>query len=90
MSDLPVTPLSTLERALDIGQKTGLKFVYVGNVPGHQAENTDCYSCGENVVNRYGYQTNIKGVKGSKCAFCGADLNFRITESRPGYSGGEL
>ncbi len=74
---LPPTPVATLERACDIGRKAGLKFVYTGNVPGHSHENTVCYNCGNLVVERFGYQTTIIGLVGSKCRFCGAELNFR-------------
>jgi pyruvate formate lyase activating enzyme len=74
---LPPTPISTLEHAADIGRKAGLKFVYLGNVPGHQSENTVCCSCGTTVVERQGYQTRVMGLKDSKCRFCGAELNFR-------------
>ncbi len=77
MAHLPSTPISTLEHAYDIGRQAGLKFVYVGNVPGHKSENTVCYSCGELIVERFGYQTKIVGLEGSKCRFCGAELNFR-------------
>ena len=77
MADLPPTPVSTLEHATDIGKKAGLKFVYVGNVPGHRSENTVCNACGNLIVQRFGYQTEAVGLKGSKCRFCGAELNFR-------------
>jgi pyruvate formate lyase activating enzyme len=75
---LSATPLATLERAYQIGKKAGLKFVYLGNVPGHEYENTVCYSCGKIVVRRIGYDTEVVGLDGSKCKFCGADLNFRV------------
>ncbi|MBI4303480.1 MAG: AmmeMemoRadiSam system radical SAM enzyme [Chloroflexi bacterium] len=74
---LPPTPISTIEHAYDIGKKAGLKFVYTGNVPGHRYENTLCYSCGKLIVERFGYQTRVLGLDGSKCRFCGAELNFR-------------
>ena len=74
---LPATPIATLEHAYDIGRKAGLKFIYAGNVPGHQSENTVCYSCGKLVVRRFGYEAEIVGLDGSKCKFCGAELNFR-------------
>ncbi|MFC1899762.1 AmmeMemoRadiSam system radical SAM enzyme [Chloroflexota bacterium] len=77
MMELPPTPLSTLERACAIGQKIGLKFIYAGNVPGHDSENTFCYSCGNLVVERFGYQTKVVGLDGSRCKFCGVELNFR-------------
>ncbi len=77
MTHLPPTPVSTLDHAYDIGLKAGLKFIYTGNVPGHKNENTTCYSCGKLVVNRFGYQTKIIGLEGSRCKFCGAELNFK-------------
>ncbi len=85
MTHLPPTPVSTLEHACDIGKKAGLKFVYAGNVPGHKAENTICYSCDKLIVQRFGYQTEVVGLEGSKCQFCGAELNFRtsVAERRP-------
>ncbi len=77
LADLPPTPVSTLERACNIGKKAGLKFIYAGNVPGHSSESTVCYSCGKTVVERYGYDTTLVGLEGSKCRFCRAELNFR-------------
>ena len=77
LMNLPATPISTLERAYDIGKKAGLKFIYAGNVPGHKSENTFCYSCGKLVVERFGYQTEVVGLEDSRCQFCGAELNFR-------------
>lgn len=78
LKQLPPTPLATIERAYDIGRKAGLKFVYAGNVPGHRSENTFCYSCGKTAVHRFGYETEVVGMAGSKCKFCGAELNFRV------------
>jgi len=83
MLHLPPTPVSTLEHAYDIGQKAGLKFIYAGNVPGHQSENTICYCCGNLIVQRFGYQTKVVGLEDSKCKFCGAELNFRASTNHP-------
>jgi pyruvate formate lyase activating enzyme len=78
LNHLPSTPISTLERACQIGREAGLKFVYIGNVPGHALENTTCYSCGRVVVKRTGYKIEITGVdREGRCQFCGADLNIR-------------
>jgi pyruvate formate lyase activating enzyme len=74
---LPPTPLSTIERACGIGKNAGLKFIYAGNVPGHESESTRCCSCGQTVVKRVGYDTKILGLAGSRCRSCGAELNFR-------------
>ncbi|MCL0041250.1 AmmeMemoRadiSam system radical SAM enzyme [Dehalococcoidia bacterium] len=77
MQHLPPTPISTIERAYEIGRSAGLRFIYVGNIPGHAGESTFCYSCGKLVVKRTGYYTRILGLDGSRCLFCSADLNFR-------------
>ena len=84
MSHLSPTPVSTLEKALSIGHQAGLRFVYMGNVPGHRNENTTCYSCGKVAVQRLGYQTTVRGLKDSKCTSCGADLNMRTGRREAG------
>ena len=68
----PPTPLSTLEKALEIGKEIGLKFVYIGNVPGHQAEHTYCPSCNSLLIERQGFY-NIKKINltdEGRCANC--------------------
>lgn len=81
LMDLPPTPIPTLERAYNIGKKTGLRFIYVGNVhPGHKGEDTVCYNCGRTVVERLGYSVKLINLTGSKCANCGAELNFRTAK----------
>ncbi len=77
LADLAPTPVATLEKAYAIGKKAGLSFVYLGNVPGHQYENTVCYSCGEVIIRRTGYNTEMLGLNGARCQFCAANLNFR-------------
>jgi len=77
LSHLPATPVRTLERAADIGSKAGLEFVYVGNVPGHDRENTRCPACGRLVARRTGYRIEDLAIRGRHCAMCGADLNVR-------------
>ncbi|MEE8582662.1 MAG: radical SAM protein, partial [Dehalococcoidales bacterium] len=77
MAGIPPTPMATLEHAYDIGRKAGLKFIYLGNVPGHKSEATVCPACGGTVVERVGYQTGIAGLDTSRCRFCGAELNIR-------------
>jgi pyruvate formate lyase activating enzyme len=72
------TTVEAIEKACEIGKKAGLKFIYTGNLPGHDSENTRCYACGKTVVKRVGYETEINGLNGSKCRYCGAELNFRV------------
>ncbi|MDP2661102.1 MAG: AmmeMemoRadiSam system radical SAM enzyme [Dehalococcoidia bacterium] len=74
---IPSTPISTLERACDLGQRAGLQFVYLGNVPGTDKENTLCPACGRLAVRRLGYQTEVVGMADGRCSHCQADLNMR-------------
>ena len=44
-TDSEPTPLESMQRAEEIGKAAGLHYVYLGNVPGTDGENTYCYSC---------------------------------------------
>ncbi|MFQ5761594.1 MAG: AmmeMemoRadiSam system radical SAM enzyme, partial [Candidatus Bathyarchaeia archaeon] len=55
MTNLPPTPIAALEEAREVGVKEGLRYVYLGNVPGHPFENTYCHSCGRLLIQRYGF-----------------------------------
>jgi pyruvate formate lyase activating enzyme len=74
MLDLNPTPVSTLEKAYDLARQAGLKYVYIGNLPGHEAENTFCHSCGQVVIARQGYQTREVSLRDGNCVHCGAHI----------------
>ncbi len=74
LMDAAPTPVKTLENARQIGQAAGLKFVYIGNVPGHPGEDTYCPGCGQKVIQRAGYNIGANNVDSGKCSFCGDDL----------------
>jgi len=76
LSHLPPTPIETLERAMEIGREEGLKFIYIGNVPGHAGENTVCPNCKRVVIRRDGYSLGNIDVREGYCAFCGENLNI--------------
>ncbi len=69
------TPTETLRRARKIGLEAGLRYVYIGNVPGEDGENTFCPKCGETLIGRVGYRTTEVGLRGSRCAACGTDVD---------------
>jgi len=70
LKNLPPTPLETLERAKAIADAEGLHYVYVGNVPGHPAENTYCPKCHKVVVERVGYTVAGVHIHKGKCKYC--------------------
>lgn len=72
MLDRPRTPIKTLRRAREIGLEAGLKYVYEGNVPGEGGENTYCPSCGELLIERFGFSIIKIATKNSKCVKCGS------------------
>ncbi|MGB2698646.1 MAG: AmmeMemoRadiSam system radical SAM enzyme [Candidatus Zixiibacteriota bacterium] len=74
MKNLPPTPVSSLERAHQIALETGLNYVYIGNVAGHNAENTYCHKCKEIVVGRIGYTITQMNLNDGKCKFCGEPI----------------
>ncbi|MEE9465530.1 MAG: AmmeMemoRadiSam system radical SAM enzyme [Candidatus Neomarinimicrobiota bacterium] len=57
MTDRVPTPVSTLQRARELGREAGLKFIYGGNLPGSDPdlENTHCPGCGVTLIQRMGY-----------------------------------
>jgi pyruvate formate lyase activating enzyme len=74
LANLPPTPPATLERAKEICDKAGLKYVYIGNIPGHPAESTYCHACGKRVVERHGYVVKANLLNNGKCPGCGAAI----------------
>ena len=74
VTNLPPTPVETLERARKIAMGNGLKFVYLGNIPGNPANNTYCPNCGKLLVTRIGYHISMDGLKDGKCKYCGCPI----------------
>ncbi len=70
MKNLPPTPLSTLIRIRDTAKEEGLHYVYIGNVPGHAAENTFCPKCQNIVIQRRGYEIKKIEIVNGQCNFC--------------------
>lgn len=72
--DLPPTPVATLERAWEMARARGLRYAYVGNVPGHPGNHTRCPSCGSLCIERKGAFVTARRMKGNACAACGTRL----------------
>jgi len=72
MMDRTATPASTLRRAREIGLEEGLRYVYAGNLPGmlEDAEDTRCHSCGELLVERFGFRVLTCRISQGRCPRC--------------------
>jgi len=74
MRGVPVTPLNSLHRAVEIGKLQGLKYVYSGNVPGDEGENTYCSNCHHRLIERHGFNVIGANLNGNICLKCGTEL----------------
>ncbi|MBN1447580.1 MAG: AmmeMemoRadiSam system radical SAM enzyme [Bacteroidetes bacterium] len=73
MRDVPATPPATLQRAREIGLRTGLQYVYTGNVHDPEGGSTYCHRCGALLIGRDGYELTHWGLdENSCCRSCGA------------------
>jgi len=70
LKNLPITPVPTLERAKAIADAEGLHYVYIGNVPGHPAQNTYCPKCRKMLVERVGFTASQMLIRKNCCPFC--------------------
>jgi len=75
LKSLPPTPVSTLEMARSAALSVGLEYVYIGNVPGHEGENTFCPRCKTMIIQRTGFMIREVHLKGGKCAYCGKPIS---------------
>jgi len=72
LTDRPPTPVESLVMAREIGIKAGLNYVYIGNVPSEDGENTFCYKCGNLLIKRSGFYVEKNLTKDNRCTHCGA------------------
>ncbi|MGD2127181.1 MAG: AmmeMemoRadiSam system radical SAM enzyme [Desulfobacteraceae bacterium] len=74
LTKIPPTPVSTLEKARKMALSVGLEYVYIGNVPGHEAWHTYCPGCKKTVIERTGYMIREMHLNTGKCGFCGRPI----------------
>jgi len=74
----PATPVATLRAAAAAGHRQGLRYIYVGNVPG-EGEDTLCRTCGTALIRRQGFTVVANVLKDSACPTCGAVLAGRFS-----------
>lgn len=74
LTQLPPTPISTLEKAYEIARKVGLNYVSIGNVPGHKYNSTFCPKCGKKLIHRTHFMVLSNDIEDGKCRFCGQKI----------------
>lgn len=86
MIDIPQTPVQTIEKAEKIAMEAGLKYVYAGNIPGHEGENTHCPRCHELLIERYGFSITKWNMKqNSTCPKCGEKIAVKGSFHKSSY-----
>lgn len=76
MTDKPPTPLYTLEMAVRVAKEVGLEYVYIGNVWGHEYEDTYCPNCGTKLIDREGFYIVKNELDSDRCPNCGYKQNI--------------
>lgn len=76
LAHLPPTPVEALVQARKIGLTAGLKYVYTGNIPGDQGENTYCPYCHNILIERAGYRIEQLNINDKKCQHCQSEVSI--------------
>ncbi len=70
LKNLQHTPEKTLRRARKIALDMGIRYVYIGNIPLLEAEDTFCHNCNKLLVDRSGYRINKMNIMEGCCKYC--------------------
>ncbi len=70
LNNLPPTPLETLIQARKIAIEEGLNYVYLGNIPQGEGNNTYCPNCKNLLIERIGYFVKEMRINNGLCNFC--------------------
>ncbi len=85
MMDFEPTPIKTLEEHYKIAKEEGLKYAYLGNVPGHRLEHTYCDECGKVAIRRYNFDILEWHLdENNRCLNCGNKLPI-VGKLNPAY-----
>ena len=77
MQHTPPTEIKSLQKAHELAKKAGMQYVYIGNAPIADGENTYCPECGEPIIKRDGFSVISDELKKTrKCPKCKAPLNI--------------
>lgn len=75
LTHLPSTPVDLLVKAREAARTEGLRYVYIGNVPGlRDAGTTWCPGCKKAVIERDIFAVTRMDLADGKCRFCGTKI----------------
>jgi pyruvate formate lyase activating enzyme len=78
LTTTPATNVQDLEKAYMVAKHAGLNYVYLGNVPGHPAENTYCPNCDTAVIKRNSFDiTQWNLTSDMRCPVCGQQIPIK-------------
>ncbi|MFH1931020.1 MAG: AmmeMemoRadiSam system radical SAM enzyme [Pseudomonadota bacterium] len=77
LTRLPATPIGTLEEFRKMALQEGIRYVYLGNVPGHEGTHTYCHNCHKILIERKGYLIPQLNLENGRCKFCGTSIPGR-------------
>ncbi|MBN2015110.1 MAG: AmmeMemoRadiSam system radical SAM enzyme [Candidatus Altiarchaeota archaeon] len=75
LSNLAPTPAETLKTARNMALDSGLRYVYVGNLPGLGFESTYCPSCKNLLIERQGFYVVENRIEDGRCKNCGEGIH---------------
>jgi pyruvate formate lyase activating enzyme len=78
LTTIPATTVQEMEQAYLTAKNQGLNYVYLGNVPGHAAENTYCPNCDTSIIKRYSFEiTQWNLTDDMRCPVCGQAIPIK-------------
>ncbi len=75
LTHIPPTPIETARKAREVALELGLRYVYTGNYPGDERENTYCYNCKNLLIKRCGFMVEKNLIEKGRCPHCGANID---------------
>ncbi len=74
LTNLPPTPLDTLQGARERAKAIGINYVYVGNAVTPEGMQTKCPECSETLIGRHGYMITENNILNGNCGNCSAPI----------------
>ncbi len=87
LTDIPSTPVGTLEEAWKRAHEAGLNYVYLGNIPGHRYEDTHCPNCNALLIKRFSFEIlRWRLTQDLRCPECGQSIAIKGKFHASGFS----